>query len=78
MVVYYRQFPEPLSHFGERYFSLAATLLQKERGEILSRAYMHDGRTLFDPTTSYAGQDWRVDETVNKTLLKVIRSKNRL
>ncbi len=28
--------------------------------------YMQDGQNLFDPKTSYAGKDWRVDETVVK------------
>lgn len=26
--------------------------------------YMHDGQNMFDPLTSYAGVDWRVDETM--------------
>ena len=26
--------------------------------------YMMDGQNLFDPKTSYAGKDWRVDETI--------------
>lgn len=30
--------------------------------------YMHDGQNLFDPKTSYAGMDWRVDETVSKLI----------
>ncbi len=25
--------------------------------------YMHDGQNLFDPATSFCGQDWKVDET---------------
>ncbi len=28
--------------------------------------YMQDGQNLFDPKSSYAGKDWRVDETVVK------------
>jgi predicted alpha/beta superfamily hydrolase len=28
--------------------------------------YMQDGQNLFDPKTSFAGKDWRVDETVVK------------
>ncbi len=30
--------------------------------------YMHDGQNLFDPKTSYAGMDWRVDETLTKLI----------
>jgi predicted alpha/beta superfamily hydrolase len=28
--------------------------------------YMHDGQNIIDPKTSFAGKDWRVDETVAK------------
>jgi predicted alpha/beta superfamily hydrolase len=28
--------------------------------------YMHDGQNLFDRATSYVGQDWEVDETLEK------------
>jgi predicted alpha/beta superfamily hydrolase len=28
--------------------------------------YMHDGQNIIDPKTSFAGTDWRVDETVSK------------
>ena len=28
--------------------------------------YMHDGQNLIDPNTSFAGTDWRVDETVSR------------
>jgi predicted alpha/beta superfamily hydrolase len=28
--------------------------------------YMHDGQNILDPKTSFAGTDWRVDETVSK------------
>ena len=30
--------------------------------------YMHDGQNILDPKTSYAGKDWRVDETVTKLI----------
>ncbi|NUM71294.1 MAG: alpha/beta hydrolase, partial [Ignavibacteriaceae bacterium] len=30
--------------------------------------YMHDGQNLMDPYTSFAGQDWRVDETVTRLI----------
>lgn len=35
---------------------------------------MHDGQNLIDPGTSFAGKDWRVDETVVK-LIKAKRMK---
>lgn len=30
--------------------------------------YMHDGQNILDPRTSYAGKDWRIDETLNKLI----------
>ena len=30
--------------------------------------YMNDGQNLIDPKTSYAGKDWRVDETVTRLI----------
>ena len=30
--------------------------------------YMHDGQNLIDPKTSFAGKDWRVDETVTRLI----------
>ncbi len=30
--------------------------------------YMHDGQNIMDPKTSYAGIDWRVDETLTKLI----------
>lgn len=32
--------------------------------------YMHDGQNLFDPSTSYAGVTWEVDETIDKAVAK--------
>lgn len=31
--------------------------------------YMHDGQNLFDPATSFAGADWKVDETVSRLIV---------
>lgn len=30
--------------------------------------YLHDGQNVFDPTTSYLGIDWQLDETVTKLI----------
>jgi predicted alpha/beta superfamily hydrolase len=30
--------------------------------------YMHDGQNLIDPSTSFAGMDWQVDETVTRLI----------
>jgi predicted alpha/beta superfamily hydrolase len=32
--------------------------------------YMHDGQNIMDPKTSFAGMDWRVDETLTKLIKK--------
>lgn len=29
--------------------------------------YMHDGQNLFDPNTAFGGNEWQVDETMNRT-----------
>ncbi|MDP3502494.1 MAG: alpha/beta hydrolase-fold protein [Myxococcales bacterium] len=29
--------------------------------------YMHDGQNLFDPATAFGGNEWQVDETMNRT-----------
>ncbi|OQY79490.1 MAG: carbohydrate esterase, partial [Ignavibacteriales bacterium UTCHB3] len=29
---------------------------------------MHDGQNLIDPLTSFAGRDWRVDESVTRLI----------
>ncbi len=30
--------------------------------------YMHDGQNILNPKTSFAGMDWRVDETATKLI----------
>lgn len=30
--------------------------------------YMHDGQNIFDPSTSFSGKDWRVDETADSLI----------
>jgi hypothetical protein len=30
--------------------------------------YLHDGQNVFDPSTSYLGMDWQLDETVTKLI----------
>jgi predicted alpha/beta superfamily hydrolase len=30
--------------------------------------YMHDGQNIMDPKTSFAGMDWRIDETLSKLI----------
>lgn len=32
--------------------------------------YMHDGQNLFSPTTSFAGADWKVDETIEELIFE--------
>ena len=43
---------------------------KKEKGKNYSVLYMHDGQNIMDPETSYAGVDWRIDETATKLIKK--------
>lgn len=40
--------------------------------EPISVIYMHDAQNLFEPATSFAGIDWKVDETISLLLQKKI------
>ncbi len=46
-----------------------------EKSEPNAVIYMHDGQNLFEPSASFAGNDWKVDETLTK-LLKAKQIKN--
>ncbi len=37
---------------------------QRNADKVYPVLYMHDGQNIIDPKTSFAGMDWRVDETV--------------
>ncbi len=39
-----------------------------ETGEPCAVIYMHDSQNLFEPSTSFAGVDWKVDETVSEMI----------
>lgn len=39
-----------------------------EKGSPAAVIYMHDGQNLFEPASSFAGADWKVDETITKML----------
>lgn len=39
-----------------------------EKGEPFAVIYMHDSQNLFEPATSFAGVDWKVDETVSRLI----------
>ena len=41
---------------------------KNESDRKFSVLYMHDGQNIMDPKTSYAGMDWRVDETATKLI----------
>lgn len=40
----------------------------KEKGEPAAVIYMHDGQNLFEPSSAFAGVDWKVDETISKMI----------
>ncbi len=41
---------------------------QKHPDKTYPVLYMHDGQNIIDPKTSYAGKDWRIDETITKLI----------
>jgi len=53
-----------------------AVLLPKSYKSALQKRYpvlyMHDGQNCFDPTTSFIGVDWQIDETVDTLSAKAI------
>jgi len=67
-VIYYRK-------FRSRYPILERDLLvwlppsyKKDRHRYYPVLYMHDGQNIIDPATSFAGQDWQVDETATRLI----------
>lgn len=42
----------------------------KDKNKKYPVLYMHDGQNIMDPKTSFAGIDWRVDETVTRLIRK--------
>ncbi len=43
---------------------------EKEKTKHYPVLYMHDGQNIIDPTTSFGGFDWRIDEVVDSLLKK--------
>lgn len=41
---------------------------QKQPDKNYPVLYMHDGQNIIDPKTSFAGKDWRIDETITKLI----------
>ena len=64
-VVYYNDF---FSHYLNNHRTIIVWLPPSYHHEHHRRypvLYMHDGQNVFDPATSFAGNDWRLDETVS-------------
>ncbi|MBE2280147.1 MAG: alpha/beta hydrolase [Ignavibacteriaceae bacterium] len=67
-VIYYRRFR---SRFLDKERDVIVWLppsYKRDKSKYYPVLYMHDGQNILDPTTSYAGYDWRVDETVSKLI----------
>ncbi len=45
-------------------------LYEKEKTKRYPVLYMHDGQNIIDPTTSFGGFDWRIDEVVDSLVRK--------
>lgn len=63
--------PEPLPAKGLNYRRDLLVWLPpsyRKRRKRFPVLYMHDGQNLFDPSTSFTGQDWKVDETASRLM----------
>jgi predicted alpha/beta superfamily hydrolase len=67
-VVYFRRFRSRYSLAERDIIVWLPPSYKKHTGKYYPVLYMHDGQNLMDPYTSFAGQDWRVDETVTRLI----------
>ncbi len=67
-VVYYRKFRSRYPLAERDLLVWLPPSYKKDRNRYFPVLYMHDGQNLMDPTTSFAGHDWRVDETVTRLI----------
>jgi predicted alpha/beta superfamily hydrolase len=67
-VQYHRKFRSSLLENERDIFVWLPPSYSSQTGRRYPVLYMHDGQNLIDPTTSFAGTDWRVDETVTKLI----------
>ncbi|MCK6606423.1 MAG: hypothetical protein L6Q59_16120 [Ignavibacteriaceae bacterium] len=67
-VVYFRRFRSRYSLAERDIIVWLPPSYKKNTDKNYPVLYMHDGQNLMDPYTSFAGQDWRVDETVTRLI----------
>ncbi len=67
-VVYFRRFRSKYNLAERDIIVWLPPSYKKNTGKYYPVLYMHDGQNLMDPYTSFAGHDWRVDETVTRLI----------
>ena len=54
------------SHVGDRNISIWLPPSYHETDNSYPVLYMHDGQNVFDPSTSYIGEEWGIDEAITR------------
>lgn len=67
-VEYYREFKSVHTGTARDIVVWLPPSYKKNNGTKYPVLYVHDGQNIFDPKTSYAGVDWRLDETLTKLI----------
>jgi len=73
-VHYHRAIPSPLLKYSRDVIVWLPPSYKESSKKHYPVLYMHDGQNLMDPTTSFLGVDWRVDETATR-LMRTARMK---
>lgn len=63
-IVYHKNFYSSFLKNERDIFVWSPVNLENSNGEKFPVLYMHDGQNLVNPKTSFAGFDWRIDETI--------------
>lgn len=67
-VVYYRKFRSRYPIAERDLLVWLPPSYKNDKSRHFPVLYMHDGQNLIDPLTSFAGRDWRVDESVTRLI----------
>jgi len=67
-VHYHRQLVSPLLKFPRDVIVWLPPSYRTSRRKRFPVLYAHDGQNLMDPTTSFLGVDWRMDETADRLI----------
>ncbi len=67
-IIYHREFYSPQLNNHRDIIVWLPPSYSENNGEKYPVLYLHDGQNVFDPSTSYLGVDWQLDETVTKLI----------